>query len=214
VFWFSEDNEELIVVPPGKADKYCVAFNPLDGSSNIDYHVSVYMRKPGSSGTVKDLIRSGMGCFCAGYDAYCSAAEIVFTFQGGNVHGFSLESTIGELFTHVKRWFSPKDRGEKIYFANEGNAVHCDQPIRVAVEHFKFGDKPHFARYLGSIVTDIHRTILCGGSRQRVIFDSCMEVSPWYLQVLSNGRITSHKQMLDAHEIIHIYHSRDTVEII
>lgn len=108
----------------------------------------------------------------------------------------------------------PKDRGEKIYFANEGNAVHCDQPIRVAVEHFKFGDKPHFARYLGSIVTDIHRTILCGGSRQRVIFDSCMEVSPWYLQVLLNGRITSHKQMLDAHEIIHIYHSRDTIEII
>lgn len=113
VFWFSEDNEELIVVPPGKADKYCVAFNPLDGSSNIDYHVSVYMRKPGSSGTVKDLIRSGMGCFCAGYDAYCSAAEIVFTFQGGNVHGFSLESTIGELFTHVKRWFSPKTEAKR-----------------------------------------------------------------------------------------------------
>lgn len=32
----SEENEEPIIVPAGKAGKFCVAFDPLDGSSNID----------------------------------------------------------------------------------------------------------------------------------------------------------------------------------
>ena len=52
----AEENEELIVVPPGKAAKYFVAFDTLDDSSNIDYIISVYKRKPGRSGTVQDLI--------------------------------------------------------------------------------------------------------------------------------------------------------------
>ena len=124
----SEENEELFIVSRGKA-KYYVAFNHLDGSANIDYNVSVrticrvYKRKPRSSGTVNDL------CVCAGYVAYGSAVELVFTFQGGDVHGFCLDSTIEELFTHVKRWFSPKTETKKIYSANKGNAVHWDNPI-------------------------------------------------------------------------------------
>jgi len=36
----SEENEEPILVPSDIAGKYCVAFDPLDGSSNIDCNVS------------------------------------------------------------------------------------------------------------------------------------------------------------------------------
>merc|ERR1712232_1522992 len=60
----SEENEEPIMVPKEKAGKFCVAFDPLDGSSNIDCNVSVgtifsvYERQPGSDGTVEDLLRS------------------------------------------------------------------------------------------------------------------------------------------------------------
>jgi fructose-1,6-bisphosphatase I len=36
----SEENDDPIIVPPEKAGKYCVAFDPLDGSSNIDCNVS------------------------------------------------------------------------------------------------------------------------------------------------------------------------------
>src|SRR3569832_2180335 len=56
----SEENEDPIIVPPGRQGKFCVAFDPLDGSSNIDCNVSVgtifavYERRPGSDGSVKD----------------------------------------------------------------------------------------------------------------------------------------------------------------
>jgi fructose-1,6-bisphosphatase I len=165
----SEENEEPIVVPPGKAGKFCVAFDPLDGSSNIDCNVSVgtifavYERKPGSNGSADDLLRSGADCICAGYVTYSSAVEMVFTFRGADVHGSCLDSTIGEFIHTRDKMLFPADGGKKIYSANEGNSQHWDQPIKDAVEVFKSGDKPYTARYVGSMVADIHRTILYGG---------------------------------------------------
>jgi fructose-1,6-bisphosphatase I len=165
----SEENEEPIIVPPGKAGKFCVAFDPLDGSSNIDCNVSVgtifsvYERKPGSNGTVDDLLRSGADCICAGYVAYSSAVEMVFTFKGGDVHGFCLDSTIGEFVHTREKMLFPEDGGKKIYSANEGNSTNWDKPIQDAIAYFKSGNKPYSARYVGSMVADIHRTILYGG---------------------------------------------------
>ena len=165
----SEENEEPIIVPPGKAGKFCVAFDPLDGSSNIDCNVSVgtifavYERKPGSDGGADDLLRSGADCVCAGYVAYSSAVEMVFTFRGGDVHGFCLDSTIGEFVHTREKMIFPQDGGKKIYSANEGNANNWDEPIKEAIAHFKEGKKPYSARYVGSMVADIHRTILYGG---------------------------------------------------
>ena len=165
----SEENEEPIMVPKEKAGKFCVAFDPLDGSSNIDCNVSVgtifsvFEKKPGSDGSVDDLLRSGSDCICAGYVAYSSAVELVFTFQGGNVHGFCLDPTIGE-FVHTRpNMRFPDDGGKKIYSANEGNSMHWDAPIQDAIAAFKTGAKPYSARYVGSMVADIHRTLLYGG---------------------------------------------------
>ena len=165
----SEENEEPILIPPGKQGKFCVAFDPLDGSSNIDCNVSVgtifavYERKPGSNGTVSDLLRSGADCVCAGYCVYSSAVEMVFTFRGGNVHGFCLDSTIGE-FVHTRpNMVFPEDGGKKIFSCNEGNSRNWDETLKEVVEDFKSADKPYTARYVGSMVADIHRTILYGG---------------------------------------------------
>merc|ERR1719440_633354 len=36
----SEENDDPIIVPAEKAGRFCVAFDPLDGSSNIDCNVS------------------------------------------------------------------------------------------------------------------------------------------------------------------------------
>jgi fructose-1,6-bisphosphatase I len=165
----SEENEDPIIVPPSKRGKFCVAFDPLDGSSNIDCNVSVgtifgvYERKPGSEGTVDDLLRSGHDCICAGYVTYSSAVEMVFTFRGQAVHGFCLDMTIGEfVHTRVQMKF-PEDGGKTIYSCNEGNSSNWDEPLKEAVEAFKSGKSPYTARYVGSMVADIHRTILYGG---------------------------------------------------
>ena len=159
----SEENEEPILIgPPHKSGKYCVAFDPLDGSSNIDCNVSVgtifsvYERKPGSPGTVDDLLRSGADCICAGYVAYSSAVEMVFTFKGSDVHGFCLDSTIGEFVHTREKMLFPVDGGKRIYSCNEGNSTNWDDPIKEACEVFKSGtEKPYTARYVGSMVADI-----------------------------------------------------------
>jgi fructose-1,6-bisphosphatase I len=165
----SEENEEPIMVPAEKRGKFCVAFDPLDGSSNIDCNVSVgtifsvYEKKEGSVGTAEDLLRSGADCVCAGYVAYSSAVELVFTFKNKPVHGFCLDPTIGE-FVHTRENMKfPADGGKTIYSANEGNSVNWDKPIQEAIKIFKDGEKPYSARYVGSMVADIHRTILYGG---------------------------------------------------
>merc|ERR1711988_177970 len=44
---------------------------------------------------------------------------------------------------------------------NEGNSVHWDQEIKDFVEHCKATG--YAARYVGSMVSDIHRTLLYGG---------------------------------------------------
>ena len=163
----SEENEEPIIVPMEKAGKYAVAFDPLDGSSNIDCNVSVgtifSVYKSEGTGSVDDLLKSGAECVCAGYCVYSSACELVFTFRGKNVHGFCLDPTIGE-FVHTRpKMTMPSDGGKRIYSCNEGNAVHWDKPIQDAVAEFKSGKKPYTARYVGSMVADIHRTLLYGG---------------------------------------------------
>lgn len=165
----SEEDEEPIIVPKEKSGKFCVAFDPLDGSSNIDCNVSVgtifsvYEKQEGSEGTVEDLLRSGADCVCAGYTAYSSSVEMVFTFKGQDVHGFCLDPTIGE-FVHTRpKMTFPADGGKKIYSANEGNSNYWDKPIQDAIAEFKTGPKPYSARYVGSMVADIHRTLLYGG---------------------------------------------------
>ena len=60
----SEENEDPIIVPKEMAGKFCVALDPLDGSSNINCNVSVgtiffVYEKEGSERTVDDLLRRG-----------------------------------------------------------------------------------------------------------------------------------------------------------
>jgi len=164
----SEENEEPILVPFDKMGKFCVAFDPLDGSSNIDCNVSVgtiFSVYESKDGKVEDLLRSGEHCICAGYCAYSSAVELVFTFKDSTVEGFCLDPTIGE-FVHTRfNMQFPIDGGKRIYSCNEGNFIHWDQPIKDAVDAFKNGieGQPYSARYVGSMVADIHRTLLYGG---------------------------------------------------
>jgi len=162
----SEEDEDPIIVGKENAGDFCVAFDPLDGSSNIDCNVSVgtifsvYKKQKGSSGTVEDILLSGEKVVCAGYCAYSSAVELVFTFKNSDVVCFCLDPSIGEFVRTRAKVMIPADGGKKIYSCNEGNSIHWDKPIKDAVEGFKGA---YAARYVGSMVADIHRTLLYGG---------------------------------------------------
>lgn len=93
----SEENEHAIFVSDDKLKGgYCVVFDPLDGSSNIDSGISigtifgVYHVKEGSSGSVEDVLRPGREMVAAGYAMYGSFTSLVLT-TGGPVHGYTLD---------------------------------------------------------------------------------------------------------------------------
>jgi len=164
----SEENEDPIIVPEEHAGRFCVAFDPLDGSSNIDCNVStgtifaVYEKTSTSPvGTVDDILRTGNDIVAAGYCMYGAATELVLCFKGSGVERFALDPSLGEfIHTHANVTF-PKDGGKKIYSANEGNCLTWDDAILGSIQHFK--ENKYAARYVGSMVSDVHRTILYGG---------------------------------------------------
>jgi fructose-1,6-bisphosphatase I len=167
----SEENEDPIWVPQEKAGRFVVAFDPLDGSSNIDCNVStgtifaIYDRMSPKDGPadLKDILRTGNDIIVAGYCMYGSATELVITFKGRGVHRFTLDPSMGE-FMHIEADVRiPQGGGKKIYSCNEGNSSNWDGVITSIVKKYKEGTKPYAARYVGSMVADVHRTILYGG---------------------------------------------------
>jgi len=164
----SEENEEPIIVPEQMAGRFCVAFDPLDGSSNIDCNVStgtifaVYERtSSGALGTVEDIMRTGNDIVAAGYCMYGAATELVMCFKQGKVERFALDPSLGEfIHTHADVQF-PKDGGKKIYSCNEANCLNWDPVCKQYVQDCK--EQKYAMRYVGSMVSDVHRTILYGG---------------------------------------------------
>ncbi|EGF80267.1 hypothetical protein BATDEDRAFT_16722 [Batrachochytrium dendrobatidis JAM81] len=168
----SEENEEPIYCD-GQHGKYCVVFDPLDGSSNIDCGVSVgtifgvYKVKDGSAkATLADVLCPGSELIAGGYCMYGSSTVLVLA-MGGNVNGYTLDPNIGEfLLTHRDMKLGKK----KIYSLNEGYANSFDPAIKGYLDTLKFPSEnqvgkftPYSARYVGSMVADMHRTLLYGG---------------------------------------------------
>ncbi|XP_043720437.1 fructose-1,6-bisphosphatase, cytosolic-like isoform X1 [Telopea speciosissima] len=165
----SEEIEEAIFVEPSKRGRYIVVFDPLDGSSNIDCGVSIgtifgiYMMKDKHEPTLDDVLQCGTSMLAAGYCMYGSSCMFVLS-TGFGINGFTLDPSLGEfILTHPEIKVPKKG---KIYSVNEGNAKDWDAPTAKYVEKCKFpkdGSSPKSLRYVGSMVADIHRTLLYGG---------------------------------------------------
>ena len=168
----SEEDEELIPVPPGwPQGKYAVLFDPLDGSSNIDVNAavgtifSIYRRKSmEGQGTLADVLQPGARQVAAGYVMYGSSVMLVYT-TGQGVHGFTLDPSLGEFLLSHPNLKIP-DVG-KYYSVNESNFARWSQGTQRAVRGFH-GDMPERikgknSRYIGSLVADFHRNLVAGG---------------------------------------------------
>ncbi|KAL4566084.1 hypothetical protein LXL04_030194 [Taraxacum kok-saghyz] len=102
----SEEDEEAIFVEKSKRGKYCVVFDPLDGSSNIECGVSIgtifgiYMIKDGNDACIEDVLQLGKEMLAAGYCMYGSSCTLVLS-TGSGVNGFTLDPSLGEfILTH------------------------------------------------------------------------------------------------------------------
>jgi fructose-1,6-bisphosphatase I len=169
----SEENEDFIPIPDKfETGNYCVLFDPLDGSSNIEANVSVgtifsVHRKVSDHprGCVQDCLQPGHKQVAAGYILYGSSTMLVYT-TGNGVHGFTLEPSIGEFLLSHPHIRIPQP-GQRIYSCNEGNYAKWSEEQRRLADHLKNADgenpKPFSARYVGSLVADFHRNLLYGG---------------------------------------------------
>lgn len=169
----SEENDDFITVSgsdKSHSNKYVVLMDPLDGSSNIDVNVSVgtifsvYRRITpiGTPVSQKDFLQPGTQQVAAGYVIYGTSTMLVYT-TGHGVNGFTLNPAIGTFYLSHPNMKFAKDGN--IYSINEGNYVHFPQGVKDYLKYCQLeeGDRPYTSRYIGSLVSDIHRNMIKGG---------------------------------------------------
>lgn len=152
----SEELENSILID--KKGQYDVFFDPLDGSSNIDTNISI--------GTIfsiyhhKSSLQPGKKQVASGYIIYGSSVMFVYSF-GNGVNGFTLDPAIGSFLLSHPDIKIPESKS--IYSVNEGNYGLFEPSIQKYLSSIKKEKKPYKARYVGSMVADVHRTLLKGG---------------------------------------------------
>lgn len=169
----SEENDEFITIKGQKNDhknNYIVLMDPLDGSSNIDVNVSVgtifsiYRRitPTGTPVTLEDFLQPGNLQVAAGYIIYGTSTMLVYT-TGHGVNGFTLNPALGTYYLSHPNMRFPIDG--TIYSVNEGNYIHFPQGIKDYIKYCQEEkeDRPYTSRYIGSLVSDIHRNMIKGG---------------------------------------------------
>lgn len=152
--------------------KYVCLFDPLDGSGNIDVNVSigtifgVYRRisETGKPCTKADFLQPGRNQVAAGYVVYGSSTMLVYATRRG-VNGFTLDPSIGE-FTLSHPNIKCPETG-KIYSVNHGNFFQYDDRVKAYIDCCQKKSKdnggPYTQRYIGSMVSDVHRNLIKGG---------------------------------------------------
>ena len=212
----SEEQDQVIQTPLGsETGKYVVAFDPMDGSSNISLNIpigtifTVFRKKElNRAASLDDLLQPGNSIVAAGYAVYGSKTTFVYS-TGDGVHAFALDTSIGEFMLTDENITCPS-KG-KIYATNEGNCLKWPSHMREFVDLLKKQDKekktPYSARYVGSLVSDVDRILHKGGiylypadagqkeGKLRLLYE-CMPLA--YLLAQAGGRaVDGERDILD-----------------
>ena len=170
----SEEMDDIVVFDDevSNQSKYVVMFDPLDGSANIDTNVSVgtifgvYRRKSelGKPCNIDDFLQPGVAQVAAGYIVYGSSTMLVYATRRG-ANGFTLDPSIGEFCLSHPDIQCPT--AGKIYSVNHGSFFKYDTPVQDYIQCCQQKTEkdrgPYTNRYIGSMVADLHRTLIKGG---------------------------------------------------
>jgi fructose-1,6-bisphosphatase I len=170
----SEELDDVVIFDNeiSRNSKYICMFDPLDGSSNIDVNVSigtifsVYRRvtQKGTAVTIDDFLQAGNRQVAAGYIIYGSSTILVYATKRG-VNGFTLDQSIGEFCLSHPGIKCPETG--KMYSVNHGNYYSFADEIKEYIECCQRKNKthggPYTQRYIGSMVSDVHRNLIRGG---------------------------------------------------
>ncbi len=162
----SEENEEPVILREQNdgETRYCVLFDPLDGSSNLDICGSVgtifsILRKDRRSTKAEDsLLQPGTRQVAAGYVLYGSSTVMLLTL-GHGVDMFVLDPSIG-AFVRVAEGLKIPVKN-KCYSLNEGNRLTLPEGYQKYLHWAQ--SNGYSSRYVGAMVGDVHRIMLQGG---------------------------------------------------
>mmetsp|Transcript_32718 Transcript_32718/g.48013 ORF Transcript_32718/g.48013 Transcript_32718/m.48013 type:complete len:468 (+) Transcript_32718:91-1494(+) len=185
------DHQPGVLIASALDSKYVAFFDPLDGSNNADAAIctgtifGVFESKQqtkeqeeqekamGEEGQasedtgpslISSVLQPGKNLCAAGYCLYSSATILVFTI-GNGTHMFTLDPQINEFVLTKQNMRIPQTGN--IYSCNESNSEGWDDHMKKYIHALKSGDNEsgvHYtSRYVGSMVGDIHRTLIYGG---------------------------------------------------
>ncbi|TCJ99135.1 class 1 fructose-bisphosphatase [Nocardia alba] len=169
----SEELDDPYPIPPEyPRGKYLLAFDPLDGSSNIDVNVAVgsifsILRAPtpGVDATAADFLQPGTEQVAAGYAIYGPATQLVLTV-GTGVHAFTLDPELGEFFLTGQNLRLSTSTSE--YAVNSSNRRFWEPAVRRYIDECLAGatgprEKDFNMRWVASLVVETHRILTRGG---------------------------------------------------
>jgi fructose-1,6-bisphosphatase I len=162
----SEENEQPVILRDQNdgESRYCVMFDPLDGSSNLDIAGGVgtifsILRKDRRSSKIEDsLLQPGSRQVAAGYVLYGSSTVMVLTL-GSGVDMFVLDPSIGAFVRVAENLRIPARN--KCYSLNEGNRLSLPEGYQRYLNWAQ--ENGYSSRYVGAMVADVHRIVLQGG---------------------------------------------------
>lgn len=166
----SEEEDTIVAANP--AGKYVVAFDPLDGSSNIDIN--------GQIGTIFSIYRAldsvphnselqfnqkGSQQACAGYVLYGPSTLLAIT-TGKGTRCFTLDSTQGNFLLTADTIQIAKDTQE--FAINMSNSRFWNEDMRCYIDDLILGEtgprqKRYNMRWNAAMVGDVHRVLTRGG---------------------------------------------------
>jgi len=194
-----EEHQPGVLIAYDKHHLACL--DPMDGSGNQDAGIctgtifGVYDRPepPQQDDTsseedsdqhlLENILQPARNMRAAGYCIYSSATVLVLTL-GEGVYGFTLDPQINEFVLTHENVTIPQ-RGN-VYSCNEANSEGWkNEGWKEYLRNLKLGkgesQKQYAHRYVGSMVGDIHRTLLYGGI---FAYPSCTQRRQGNLQLL------------------------------
>lgn len=150
----------------GKEAKYIIAFDPLDGSHNVEVNLPV--------GTIfsvqrrlaefdrndeRQFLQPGKNQVLAGYILYSSSTILVFSW-GNGIYEFTLDQALGEFLLTREKMTIPDKCGT--YSFNESNLKYLSERNQKFVNYLR-DDMKCGLRYVAAMVGDVHRNLITGG---------------------------------------------------
>jgi len=162
--------EEDHAVPAHEDGSLIVAFDPLDGSSNIAINGpvgTIFSILPAPEGPVSDaaFLQPGTTQLAAGYAVYGPATQLVLTL-GDGVQVYTLDPDSGRFLLTTERVHIPATTRE--FAINMSNQRHWAEPMQRYVADLLAGregprKKDFNMRWVAAMVADVHRILNRGG---------------------------------------------------